>query len=65
MHSDFRMCFNSCNILICISFNLFKFFSVIILIFFIIRIHDYLDFLLQGLFRPILMSLDVQGFTVY
>ena len=67
MRNDFRMSFNSCIILVHISLNLFKFFyfGSIIFIFFIVSILEYLDSLLFGLFRLVLVNPGIQGFRVY
>ena len=67
MCNDFRMSFNSCIILVDISLNLFKFFCFgsIIVIFFIVSFLEYLDSLLFGLFRLVLVNPGIQGFQVY
>ena len=67
MCNDFRMSFNSCIILVDISLNLFKFFCFgsIIFIFFIVSFLEYLDSLLFGLFRLVLVNPGIQGFQVY
>ena len=67
MCNDFRMSFNSCVILVDISLNLFKFFCFgsIIVIFFIVSFLEYLDSLLFGLFRLVLVNPGIQGFQVY
>ena len=47
------------------TYSNFIVFGSIIFIIFIVNILEYLDFLLFGLFRPVLMSLGIQGSTVY
>ena len=67
MRNDFRMSFNSCVILVYISLNLFKFFLFWLnnIHIFIVSFLEYLDSLLFGLFRLVLVNPGIQGFRVY
>ena len=67
MCNDFRMSFNSCVILVDISLNLFKFFLFWLnnIHIFIVSFLEYLDSLLFGLFRLVLVNPAIQGFRVY
>ena len=72
MLSDFRMCFNSYTILVCISFILFNFFvsSIIIFIFFIIRlgVTIFTFFLLSdlcSLYMYCMFCLPISGLVIF